>query len=111
MSFYHFILFENDNIAFKASSIIFKSTLLNVFSRIIKPTPVISSTSKRDRYIRFISQYNHNYDLYKKLSDDLRRKYSLYIYRELLYDDRLIIIARLPRYHIEISIVKKLRTL
>jgi len=41
MSFYHSILFENDNIAFKASSIIFKSTLLNVFSRIIKPTPVI----------------------------------------------------------------------
>jgi hypothetical protein len=110
MSSRHSILLENDNIASEASSITSESTLPNVFSRIIGLAPVIQSTVKRDCYTRLIPQYNHNHDLYKKLSNDLRRRYSLYIYREPLYDDRPIIMARLPRYYIKVSAIKKPRT-
>jgi hypothetical protein len=63
------------------------------------PAPVIQSTAKRDCYIRPTPQYNHNYDIYKKPSNDIRCDYSPYVYGEPLYDDRPIIVARLPRYY------------
>jgi hypothetical protein len=110
MSSRHSTPLENDNTASQVSSITSRSTLPNAFSRMMGPAPVIQSTAKRDRYTRPIPQYNHNYDLYKKPSNDLRRDYSPYIYGEPLYDDRPIIVARLPRYHTEAGAVKKPRT-
>jgi hypothetical protein len=89
---------EDNTTASQALSITSGSTLPNAFSRIMGPAPVIQSTAKRDSCVRPTPRYNHNYDLYKKPSDDIRCDYSPYIYGEPLYDDRPIIVARLPRY-------------
>jgi hypothetical protein len=54
--------------------------------------------------------YNYNYNLYKKLLVDLCYNYLLYVYREPLYNNRLITIARLPIYYIVVATIKKLYT-
>jgi hypothetical protein len=110
MSSRHSTPLKNNNTASQVLSITSGSTLPNTFSRIIGPAPIVQSTAKRDYYTRPTPQYNHNYDLYKKPSNDLRRDYSPYIYREPLYDDQPIIVARLPRYHTKAGAIKKPRT-
>ncbi len=72
--------------------------------------PVVQSTIKRDRCARPTPTYNHNYNPYKKPSVGLRRDYSPYVYREPLYDDRPITVARLPTYHTAVAAAKKPRT-
>jgi hypothetical protein len=41
------------------------------------------------------------------LSSDLDKEYSPYVYKELLYDNRAIIIANLLRQHILSSVIKR----
>jgi hypothetical protein len=101
---------ENDTMASQASSITSGSTLPNAFSRMMGPAPVIQSAAKRDSCARPTPQYNHNYNPYKKPSNDLQCDYSPYVYGEPLYDDRPIIVARLPRHHTKAGATKKPRT-
>jgi hypothetical protein len=101
---------ENDTIASQASSIASGSTLPNAFSRMMGAAPVVQSTAKRDRCARPPPQYNHNYNPFEKPSDDIRSGYSPYVYGEPLYDDRAIIVARLPRYYTAAPAAKKPRT-
>src|SRR6266536_4192693 len=100
-------LLENDTVASQVSTTTSRSTLPNAFNRMIQPAPVVQSTVKRDRCTRPTPTYNHNYNLYKKPPVDLRSDYSPYIYREPLYDDQLIIIARLLTYYIVSGPIKK----
>jgi hypothetical protein len=41
------------------------------------------------------------------LPSDLDKEYSPYVYGELLYDNRAIIVANLPRQHILVSAAKR----
>jgi hypothetical protein len=75
------------------------------------PAPVIQSTAKHDYCVWPTPWYNYNYDLYKKLSSDIRCDYSPYVYGEPLYNNRPIIVARLPWYYIKAGAAKKPRTL
>ena len=71
MSSRHSTPLENDNTASQISSITSGSTLPNAFSRMMGPAPVVQSTAKRDRCTRPTPQYNHNYDPYKKPSNNI----------------------------------------
>ena len=86
------------------------SALPNAFGRMMGPAPVVQSTAKRDRCNRPQPEYNNNYNSYEKLRDDLRPDYSPFEFGEPLFDDRPIIIARLPRLHTAASASKKPRT-
>ena len=110
MSSRHFTPLENDTTVSQASTNASGSTLPNAFSRLMGPAPVIQSTAKRDLYIRPTPIYNQYYNLFQKPADDLRSDYSPYVYREPLYDDRAIVVARLLKHHTEASAVKKPRT-
>ena len=110
MSSRHFTLLENDITAFKTETITSGSTLPNAFSHLIGPAPVIQSTTKRDLYVRLTPVYNQYYNPFQKPADDLRSDYSPYVYGEPLYDDRAIVVARLPKHHTEASAAKKPRT-
>jgi hypothetical protein len=57
--------------------------------------PVIQSLVQRDKYARLVLRYNENYDLFKPANPDILKTYSLYDYRELLFDDREALVARL----------------
>jgi hypothetical protein len=102
---------ENDTTASQPSTTALGSTLPSAFSRMMQPAPVIQSTVKRDRCVRPTPTYNHNYNLYKKPLVDLRSDYSPYVYREPLYDNRPITVARLPTFHTALGPAKKPRTL
>ena len=110
MSSRHSTPLENDTTASQAETITSGSTLPNAFSRMMGPAPTGQSTQKRDRYIRLKPQYNRNYNPFEKPPNDLRPDYSPYVFREPLYDDRAIIIARLPRYYTAAPAAKKPRT-
>ena len=110
MSSRHSTPLENDTTASQASTNASRSTLPNAFSRLMRPAPVIQSTTKRDLYTRPTPAYNQYYNPFQKLADDLRSDYSLYVYREPLYDDRAIVVARLLKHYIEAGAAKKPRT-
>ena len=110
MSSRHSTPLKNDTTASQASTNTSGSTLPNAFSRLMGPAPVIQSTAKRDLYIRPTPIYNQYYNLFQKPADDLRSDYSLYVYKEPLYDDRAIVVARLLKHYIEAGIIKKPRT-
>jgi hypothetical protein len=67
-----------------------------------------SRAMKRDKCNRPAIVYNENYDLNKVLLEDLNLKYSLYTISEPLYNNRLILIARIPLKHI-IQSAKRVR--
>jgi hypothetical protein len=63
----------------------------------------------RDTCLRPIPKYNMNYNPYTTLSEDLLNRYSPYIFKEPLYDDRLIIVNELPKNCIVASLPKRPR--
>ncbi len=58
-------------------------------------------------YICPIPKYNTNYNLYTSISEDLSNRYSPYIFKELLYKNRSIIINKLPRNCIVTPLAKR----
>ena len=54
----------------------------------------------RDRCNRPAPSYNFNYNPNEPQRDDLLRGYSPYIRGELLFDNRAVVLAQLPKYHI-----------
>ena len=64
----------------------------------------------RDWYTRLVPTYNHYYNPYKLLPKDLPKGYSLYIYREPLFNNRAIVISRLLASYITTSAFTRLKT-
>jgi hypothetical protein len=58
----------------------------NAFSRIINKRKG-PSLILRDSCLRFTLKYNSNYNLYAIPNKDILSKYSLYVYKEPLFDD------------------------
>jgi hypothetical protein len=79
----------------------------NAFSRLMAVAPVVQSTAKRDLYTRPTPVYNQYYNPFQVLVDDLYPDYSLYVYGEPLYDDYVIIVARLLKYYTVAGVAKK----
>ena len=59
-------------------------------------------------YIRLILQYNTNYNLYAILREDLLVKYNPYIFKEPLYNNRLITINELLKNCVIVPLKKRL---
>jgi hypothetical protein len=101
---------ENDTIASQASTTASGSTIPNAFSRLMTAAPVVQSTAKRDLCTRPTPTYNQYYNPFQVPADDLYSGYSPYVYGEPLYDDRAIVVARLPKHHTAADAAKKPRT-
>ena len=110
MSSRHSTLLENDTTVSQASTTASGLTMPNAFSRLMAAAPVVQSTAKRDLYTRPTPVYNQYYNPFQVPVDNLYPNYSLYAYREPLYDDRAIIMARLPKHHTAAGAAKKPRT-
>src|SRR5437016_6144751 len=63
-----------------------------------------------DRCKRPTLKYNQNYNLYEPLCKDLPGGYSLYVFKEPLFDDRPAIVAQLPKKCTLASAAKRPRT-
>ena len=63
----------------------------------------------RDRCTRLMPTYNYYYNPYKLPLEDLLKGYSLYVYKEPLFDNRAIVILRLLVGHIIASASIRLR--
>jgi hypothetical protein len=72
---------------------------------------VMQQATWHDTYKRPTLTYNHNYDLFKKPSDTLPYSYSPYVFGEPLFNNRAVIIKRLPKHHIIAGPSKRPRTL
>ena len=85
-------------------------SVLNTFNCIINkgkgPSLVL-----RDTYSRSTLVYNSNYNLYTILYKDIPGEYNPYIFKELLYNNRLIIIIQLFKYYILTPLLKRPRIL
>ena len=64
----------------------------------------------RNRCTRLVPTYNHYYNPYKLLLEDLLKGYSLYVYKEPLFDNRAIVVLRLLAGHIITSASIRPRT-
>lgn len=73
-------------------------------------TPTEQRKGVRDRCNRLVPTYNRNYNPYEPPPEDRRPDYSPYTSGEPLYDDRPIIIIRLPRKHVIAGASKRKRT-
>ena len=62
----------------------------------------------RDTYLYPTPVYNSNYNLYTILYKNIPGKYSPYIFKELLYNNRPIIIIQLSKYYILAPLLKRL---
>ena len=90
-----------------------ESTPPNAFGRMMGATASTASSpapQQRDRCKRPVPSYNSNYDPYKLPADTLPGGYSPYVNREPLFDNRAIIVNRLPTKYIVASASKKPRT-
>ncbi len=52
-------------------------------------------------------KYNINYNLYATPSKDLPNRYSPYVFKELLYDNRPVIINKLPKNCVVAPLLKR----
>jgi hypothetical protein len=107
MSFRASTPFDLDASPFKAFASTFKSTLPSAFGRMMQPNRPLTALLVRDRCTRPELTYNDKYNPYVLLPSDLNKEYSPYVYRELLYDDRAITVANLPRQHILAGAAKR----
>jgi hypothetical protein len=64
----------------------------------------------RDTYIRLTPQYNTNYNPYAILRNDLPVKYSPYVFKEPLHDDRPIIVKELLKNCVVAPLAKRTRS-
>jgi hypothetical protein len=53
--------------------------------------------------------YNTNYNPHKAPSDDQPAEYSLYVFREPLFDNKEVVVANLPKKHVLAKPAKKPR--
>jgi len=86
-----------------------RSTLQNVFG-LIMPQPAEHAAVQRDRCSRPPLKYNHNYDPTKPPNPNQPSGYSLYVYREPLFNDQEVIIKNLLKHHTVAPTAKKPRT-
>jgi len=63
----------------------------------------------RDQYNRPVLTYNQNYNPYEPPPEDRRPNYSPYAPGEPLFNDRAVIIARLPKKHVITGTTKRKR--
>jgi hypothetical protein len=96
--------------ASQASAVPSTSTLPNAFGQLMQSQQATTSTAQRDRCQRPSVVYNQNYNLYTAPPVDLPPIYLPYVFREPLYNDRAVIVARLPRQHTVAEPPKKPRT-
>jgi hypothetical protein len=97
----------------QASAVPSRSTLPNAFGQIMqsqqstrRSTPIV----QRDRCQRPLVVYNYNYDLFSAPPVDLPQGYSPYVFGEPLFDDREVLLARLPARHTIAAPGKRPRT-
>jgi hypothetical protein len=62
-----------------------------------------------DTCSHLILKYNTNYNLYVILREDLFNRYNPYIFKELLYDDRLVIVNELLKNYTITPLAKRPR--
>jgi hypothetical protein len=110
MSSQHSTPLELDTTASQVSADASGSTLPNAFGRMMQGGRVVQQATRRDTCKRPTPTYNHNYDPFKKPSDTLPHGYSPYVFGEPLFDDRAVIIKRLPKHHIIAGPSKRPRT-
>jgi hypothetical protein len=84
------------------------SALPNAFGRMMQGGP--APAPKRDRCMRPEPTYNHNYDPFKAPPDTQPKGYSPFVHGEPLFDDREVIITRLPARHIVAGASSRPRT-
>jgi hypothetical protein len=75
------------------------SSLPNAFGMLIGSGSVPPDDSTRDRCSRPVPTYNDYYNPYKPPPINLLDTYSPYVAGEPLYDNRHVILARVPRRH------------
>lgn len=103
-----------DDMASRASRAPSASTVgatIDPFARMIglrHEEPLLPTFVIKDCYIRPVLLYNDNYDPFKPARDDLKLDYSLYSFREPLFDDRPVKASNLPRGFILAPIVSML---
>ena len=73
-----------------------QSSLPNAFGRIM-PGEKGLDPILRDTCIRTTPQYNTNYNPYAIAREDLPARYSPYVFKEPLYDDRPVTVNELPK--------------
>ena len=110
MTSYNITLAESSASRAEASPAPLASTVTSVFGYIMNATPPLTGLIARDRCFRPTSIYNNNYDLTKPPPLDRHIRYSPYVYREPLYDDRLVIVARLLARWTIALLTKRART-
>ena len=86
-----------------------ESSLLDAFGRIIGES-VVQSIAHRDKYKRPLLLYNDKYDPYKPTNSNLPVGYTLYAFREPLFDNREAIVTRFLPNHVLAGPSKKPRT-
>jgi hypothetical protein len=110
MSFRSSTPLELDAIASQASAATSGPSVPSAFGRMMAPTQATASRFVRDRCQRPEPVYNDKYDLSKPSPDNLTEDYSSYAYGELLYDDRALVVTRLPADHTLAGAAKRTRT-
>jgi hypothetical protein len=81
----------------------------NAFTTIIRPAKPFPVKVIKDKYNRLIPIYNGNYNPEKLTPEDQLLDYSPYAFREPLFNNRVAIISRLPRWHVLASTLKRAR--
>jgi hypothetical protein len=87
-----------------------ESSLPNAFGRMMAGKPKVQEVIRRDRCTRLEPTYNVNYNPFEKPPKDLPRGYSPYVFGEPLWDDRPVVVARLPSGYSIARPSKKKRT-
>jgi hypothetical protein len=106
-----------DNSASQASGAPFTSSftvIINPFQRIIALVVFIASLTSfviKDTYERLMSLYNNKYNSFKPAKDDLPLDYSPYVNRELLFNNKAVIVTNLLKGMILFPTTKKLNRL
>jgi hypothetical protein len=85
-------------------------SLPNAFGRMMAPNGPIQSVINRDKCNRPTPKYNANYNPNTKPPEGLSGGYSPYVYGEPLWDDRPVIVERLPKHFTVAPPPKKART-
>jgi hypothetical protein len=102
---------DDDNRASPAASATTTASVVNPFKQMMAPQVAKKpAAALRDRCFRPPPTYNDQYDPYKSPNDKNKPDYSPYDYGEPLFDDREVIIARLPIGHVVAGATKKKRT-
>ncbi len=73
------------------------SSLPNAFGRMMAGKGPAQEVLIRDKCKRPEPEYNTNYNPYEQPRKDLHGGYSPYVFGEPLWDDRAIVVARLPK--------------